>query len=68
MAAPILLLLNQDPIIFRDLSEKRRYFPVVVTLAVCLVGASLLVIFYTYLDATAFARTFSKHEMFKTCL
>jgi hypothetical protein len=25
--APILLLLNQDPLLFRGLSERRRYFP-----------------------------------------
>ena len=32
---PVLLLLSQDPLMFRDLAEKRRYFPVAVALVMC---------------------------------
>ena len=42
VVVPILLLLSQDPLLFRDLAEKRRYFPVLTALVVCLWWSSLV--------------------------
>ena len=41
VVVPILLLLSQDPLLFRDLAEKRRYFPVLAALVVCLWWSTL---------------------------
>lgn len=45
LLAPILLLLNQDPVFCRDLSEKRRYFPVVLSLVLMLFWEASVEIF-----------------------
>lgn len=39
--APILLLLNQDPLLFRGLTERRRYFPPVFCASAYLVIAGV---------------------------
>ncbi len=40
--APVLLLLNQDPLLFRGLTDARRYFPPVFAAAAYLAGAAAL--------------------------
>lgn len=39
--APMLLLLNQDPLVFRSLTERRRYAPLVLALTTCLVFSAI---------------------------
>ena len=39
--APMLLLLNQDPLVFRSLTERRRYAPLVLALTTCLVFSAV---------------------------
>ena len=34
--APMLLLMNQDPLVFRSLTDRRRYAPLVLALTACL--------------------------------
>ena len=38
---PMLLLLNQDPLVFSSLTERRRYAPLVLALATCLVFSAV---------------------------
>jgi len=41
LASVVLLLLSRDPLLFRDLAEKRRYFPVVAAMVGCLGWAGM---------------------------
>lgn len=38
---PMLLLLNQDPLVFSGLTERRRYAPLVLVLTICLVFSAV---------------------------
>ena len=49
--APILLLLNQDPLLFRGLTERRRYLPLVLCAS-------------AYLSAAAASQVLAKHSAF----
>lgn len=49
--APLLLLLSQDPILLRGLSQQRRYFPPVAGVSVYLVLSVLRQLFWGYLQS-----------------